>query len=121
MLHKIFLTSFALILLSSCGKTPEPTVITQTEYVRQNIPIQPRPAQVELVDVKWYVVTSDNIDEFLEQFEKDNGSVAFMAISVRGYENLSLNVQDLRRYILQQQQIIIYYENAAQEPTPPAQ
>lgn len=69
-----------------------------------------------LNDVKWYVVTEKNLQEFLEQFAKDNGSVAFMAISVQGYENISLNVQELRRYILQQKAIIVYYENAVQNP-----
>tara|TARA_B100002019_G_scaffold289794_1_gene306148 strand:- start:823 stop:948 length:126 start_codon:yes stop_codon:yes gene_type:complete len=31
---------------------------------------------------------------------------------VKDYENLSLNFAELRRYIEQQKQIIIYYENA---------
>ena len=69
-----------------------------------------------LNDVKWYVVTEKNLQEFLDQFAKDNGAVAFMAISVQGYENISLNVQELRRYILQQKAIIVYYENAVQNP-----
>jgi len=42
-----------------------------------------------------------------------------MAISVRGYENISLNLADLRRYILQQKEIIVYYEDSVKpEPTP---
>jgi hypothetical protein len=35
-----------------------------------------------------------------------------MAVSVQGYENMSMNVQELRRYILQQQATIVYYEAA---------
>jgi hypothetical protein len=35
-----------------------------------------------------------------------------MAISVRDYERLSLNVDELRRYILQQKEIIVYYEDS---------
>ena len=42
-----------------------------------------------------------------------------MVVSVQGYENISMNIQDLRRYILQQKSIIVYYENAAQEPAKP--
>jgi|TARA_R110002153_G_C13080931_1_gene474368 hypothetical protein len=52
------------------------------------------------------------MEEFLGKFEKDNGDIVFMAISVRGYENISLNLADLRRYILQQKEIIIYYEDS---------
>jgi len=65
-----------------------------------------------MADVDWYVVTERNMDEFLEKFEKDNGDIVFMAISVRGYENISLNLADLRRYILQQKEIIVYYEDS---------
>ena len=109
----------SLILLSSCGliaKPPEPQVVIQTEYISRTIPLQGQPKPVQLVDVKWYVVTEENLPQFLEQFKKDNGAVAFMAVAVQGYENISMNVQELRRYILQQKSIIVYYENAAQEP-----
>ena len=39
-----------------------------------------------------------------------------MAISVRGYENLALNTEELRRFIKQQNQLIVYYESMASEP-----
>lgn len=107
----------SLLLLSSCGRSiPDPQVVIQTEYVTKNIPLQAQPKPVVLNDVKWYVVTEKNLPEFLEQFKKDNDVVAFMAVSVRGYENMSMNVQELRRYILQQKSIIVYYEQAIQDP-----
>ena len=64
-----------------------------------------------MVDIKWYTVTTDNIDEFEKNFENDNGDLVFFAISVPHYQNLSLNLAEIRRYIEQQQSIIIYYEN----------
>ena len=45
------------------------------------------------------------------QFQK-NGADAYIALSVKDYENLSLNFSELRRYIEQQKQIIVYYEGA---------
>ena len=71
---------------------------------------------VQLSEVQWYVVTEDNLDEFLDRFEKENGPVAFMAVSVRGYENLALNTEELRRFIKQQNEILVYYESMASEP-----
>jgi hypothetical protein len=38
-----------------------------------------------------------------------------MAVTPRGYENLAVGMQDLRRYILQQKEIIVYYEKAITE------
>ena len=67
-------------------------------------------------DVDWHVVTPDNIEEFLEDFKKTTGDVVFLALSVPHYENLSLNLSELRRYIEQQQSIIVYYENSINKP-----
>ena len=39
----------------------------------------------------------------------------FYAISVRSYENLALNMADIKRYIEQQSEIIVYYEEAVTE------
>lgn len=67
---------------------------------------------MNLNDVKIYVVTKENIDQFEQDFAKKNGSLVYIAISIKDYENLSLNFAELRRYIEQQQQIIVYYEEA---------
>jgi len=57
-------------------------------------------------------VSDKNLEAFLEKSRKMNGQVVFIAISVRGYENISLNVQDMKRYIDQQKAIILYYEKS---------
>ena len=78
----------------------------------------PRPKQVQLNDVKIYVVSNENYEEFKQEFEAKNGGDAYIAISVKDYENLSLNFAELRRYIEQQKQIIIYYEEAVKPDEP---
>ena len=52
------------------------------------------------------------MDEFLAEFAATHGEVAFVALSMKDYENLALNISELRRYINQQTQIIVYYEEA---------
>ena len=42
--------------------------------------------------------------------------ILYIAISVKDYENLSKNFAELRRYIEQQKQIILYYEGTV-KPT----
>jgi hypothetical protein len=111
------------ILLSSCGaiqfKSPaEPPVVVKTEYVERQIPIQQRPAPVQMVDVQWYVVNQNNLEEFLTRIKNDSGEVVFMAVSPKGYENLAVGISDLRRYILQQKEIIVYYEEQLLAPQP---
>ena len=80
--------------------------------MRTQVPIQARPKQVQLNNVKVWVVSRENYDKFVKEYAKKNGSDSYIALSVKDYENLSLNFAELRRYIEQQKQIIIYYENA---------
>jgi len=63
-------------------------------------------------DVHFYVVTEDTWDKFKERFTKENGDLLFYALSVRDYETIALNMAELKRYIDQQKQVIIYYEKA---------
>lgn len=70
---------------------------------------------MQLNDVKIYVVAESNYEEFKQEFEAKNGGDAYIAISIKDYENLSLNFAELRRYIEQQKQIIVYYEEAVRD------
>ena len=76
------------------------------------VPLATRPKPVQLNDVKIYVVNEANFDDFIKRFKEENGQVAYVAFSMRDYENLALNVAELRRYINQQTQVIVYYEEA---------
>lgn len=76
------------------------------------IPTVSRPKPVQLTDTKVYVVTEDNMKSFLEEFKEIHGDVAFVALSMRDYENLALNISELKRFLNQQTQVIIYYEKA---------
>ena len=103
----------AIPLTTGCSllSKPEEVVVTNTVIKAPNIPLQPSPRPVNMIDIKWYTVTTDNIDEFEKNFENDNGDLVFFAISVPHYQNLSLNLAEIRRYLEQQQAIIIYYED----------
>ena len=102
------------LLLSSCGylRKPEKEIVVQTVEVQKVIPVQPRPKPVDMTDVKFYVVTEENYDEFKEKFMKTNNDFVFYVVSVHDYENLALNMSELFRYIKQQKEIVIYYEEA---------
>ena len=111
--------SAALLTLMGCSSMmPEPKVVTVTNTVKTTVPIVAQPKKVQLNDVKIYVVSKENYEEFVKEFEAKNGADAYIAISVKDYENLSLNFAELRRYIEQQKQIIVYYENAVKPDEP---
>ena len=118
MVQRNYLTISSLLLLtlllSSCGylRKPEKEIVVQTVEVQKVIPVQPRPKPVDMTDVKFYVVTEENYEEFKEKFMKTNNDFVFYVVSVHDYENLALNMSELYRYIKQQKEIVIYYEKA---------
>jgi len=70
-------------------------------------PIMPR--EIDLKDPYWYVVSDKNIEEFLTQIEKDQGQVVFVAMSVPDYELMAYNMQELKRYINELKEVVVYY------------
>jgi len=102
-----------LLLSSGCSNFKEllPLEIRTVEIERR-IPVQNRPRPVSLNNLHFYVVTEDTFAAFKRRFVKQNGDFLFYAISVRDYEGLALNMAELKRFMQQQKQIIIYYERA---------
>lgn len=108
----LMILSVSLLVLISSGCAVQDRIIVKTELVTPNIPIQSKPKGVNLHPVKFYAVSDKNFNEFIEKFELENGDLVFFAISVTDYENLSLNMAELKRYINQQNSLIIYYETS---------
>ena len=103
-----------LLLSNGCSyfKNPLKTIEIKTVEVERVIPTQNRPRPMSMNNIHFYVVTEQNFEEFKERFVKENGDFLFYALSVRDYETLALNMAEIKRYILQQKEIIIYYEKA---------
>lgn len=110
----MFYRNYAILLLSSiflfsCAKESIPvTTVLQTD-----IQVKQRPRQLDLKDVKFYVVTPENYDNFMKEFIKSNGTEVYYALSVQDYENMSENFADITRYIIQANDLLLYYETAA--------
>jgi len=97
-----------LMLLTACGTrslqiTSAPAQIAVTQAVD--------PEPVTMLPVNLNVVTPENMDEFITQLRNNQSTqnTVFVGITIRDYENLSLNLAELRRYIEQQQAVITFY------------
>tara|TARA_R100001086_G_C11647514_1_gene206360 strand:- start:75 stop:467 length:393 start_codon:yes stop_codon:yes gene_type:complete len=95
----------------SCSLIPS---LQQVEVVSKPIDrtfIQPvMPREIDLKEPYWYVVSEKNIDEFLTRVEKDQGTVVFFAMSVPDYELMAYNMQELKRYINELKEVVVYYK-----------
>ena len=67
---------------------------------------------MKLNDIHFYVVTEENYEEFKNRFVKENGDLVGYVLSVRDYETLALNMSDIKSFLQQQIELIVYYEKA---------
>tara|TARA_B100000780_G_scaffold262080_1_gene214940 strand:- start:913 stop:1257 length:345 start_codon:yes stop_codon:yes gene_type:complete len=101
------------LLSSGCSSWKDVLPVqVKTIEIERNIPVQNRPRPVKMNNVHFYVVTEDTFDQFKERFIKENGDFLFYALSVRDYETIAYNMAELKRFIDQQKQVIVYYEKA---------
>jgi len=93
----------------SCSLIPSKQIEVISKPIERTIvqPIMPR--EIDLKDPHWYVVSSKNLDEFLQQIEKDQGQVVFVAMSISDYELMAYNMQELKRYINEVKEVVVYY------------
>ena len=94
----------------------EPTVVTKIETVPLRIYQPPLPAEITLLDLNWFVITSDNLEEKKKDIEKTlDGQFVVFALTPDGYEKMAENLQELRRYLLQQKELVLYYRKSTSE------
>lgn len=104
-----FLIFGALVIALSAGacttqKAIEVEVtVNSLEQIIIDHPAPPR--GVATRPTKWIVITADNVDELV------TGNVVVFGVTPDDYEDLSLNLAELKRYILSQQEIIVFYQN----------
>tara|TARA_B100000963_G_scaffold129036_1_gene112579 strand:- start:1207 stop:1584 length:378 start_codon:yes stop_codon:yes gene_type:complete len=104
-------TAVALIVLMtvySCSLIPKQVDVISKPIDRQIAqPILPR--GIDLKEPYWYVVSEKNIDEFLDKLKKEEGRIVFVAMSIPDYELMSYNMQELKRYINELKEVVVYY------------
>ena len=105
------------MMVSSCSLVPTKKEIEVTTKAIDRTIIQPvMPREIDLKDPYWYVVSDKNIDEFLARVEKDQGQVVFFAMSVPDYELMAYNMQELKRYINELKEVVVYYKKVTTPP-----
>ncbi len=112
-----------ILLLATCngcallGNDPYVPEVKPVEVVTITKPAAvyhpPLPNKVNTKPVEWTVLTPAIMSEYLTDLEKGEAPTnVYYGISPTGYENLSVNMAELKRYITQSNEIIEYYEKA---------
>ena len=123
-MNKLTLCSVLLVVplvLTACSRTPEkeivtvPTVIETPTIEAPTIQIVPRPDPVELKNADIVVVTEANLEYTIQKIKETQGDFVLYAMTAQSFESLALNFEQVKRFIEQQNNIILYYEEAVKK------
>ena len=111
--------------LTSCALVrPEPVPdVKQVEVVTIEKPAPvyhpPLPNQISPLPVEWRVLTPETMQVYLDDLNAGKAPVdAYYGLSPKGYENLSTNIAEIKRYIRQTISIIEYYRGLDKDELP---
>ena len=76
-------------------------------------PIMPR--EIDLKQPEWIAVTPENKDEQLAKIEEQEGELVFLAMTIPDYEVMAYNMQEIKRYITELKDVVVYYRKVTTE------
>lgn len=115
---KKLLTVSVCFLFVGCSMIPTQTKPVEVVTIAEPMPIYhpPLPLEVQLVDVDWTVLTPDLMAEYLKLLEEGAApQTAYYALTSKEYENLSMNMAELKRYLKDSLHIIEFYREYGKE------
>tara|TARA_Y100001937_G_scaffold50043_1_gene69678 strand:- start:1697 stop:2077 length:381 start_codon:yes stop_codon:yes gene_type:complete len=78
----------------------------------------PLPNQIDTVPVEWTVLNPELMQEYLDDLNEGNAPTnAWYALTTKGYENLSTNMAEVKRYLRQVLSILKYYRELDDQET----
>ena len=78
----------------------------------------PLPNQIDPVPVEWTVLNPELMQEYLDDLNEGNAPTnAWYALTTKGYENLSTNMAEVKRYLRQVLSILKYYRELDDQET----
>lgn len=98
-----------LFLVSACSAPVEQIQVSAKPVSKPEL-VLPYADPVITRDVKWVVITPENYEKVFADLQKQGTPVVLFGLTSSGYENLALNLSDIRAFIQQQQAIIVAYE-----------
>jgi len=67
------------------------------------------PREIDLKEPMWIAVTPDNWEEQLALIEEQEGEILFLAMTIPDYEVMAYNMQEIKRFITELKDVVVYY------------
>ena len=100
-----------MILMMACSCSLIPTKqIEVTAKPLERVIVQPvMPREISLREVRWLTITPENFEEQFSIIENQEGELVFLAMTVPDYEVMAYNMQEIKRYISELKDVVVYY------------
>jgi hypothetical protein len=109
----------AALMLSGCASftfNPKPPPV-QTVVVAPTPPVIPPVAdQLNLAPVHWTVYNSSELKDLSDKLTASGGNVVLFTLDDTNFKHLSDNLSDIKKFIGQQNAIILFLNKAANAP-----
>ena len=73
------------------------------------------PREIDLREVQWLTITPENYEEQFAIIEAQEGELVFLAMTIPDYETMAYNMQELKRYITELKDVVVYYRKLTTE------
>jgi hypothetical protein len=104
---------------SGCSLFPEKVKPVEVKTIAIQPPMYhpPMPLEMQLVGVEFEVLTPDIMAEYLKLVEDGSApSVPYYALTTKQYENLSMNMAEIKRYTNNILQMVKFYRDYDKKP-----
>ena len=98
-----------LMMACSCSLLPTKQIEVTAKPMDRTIvqPVMPR--EIDLKQVRWLTITPENFEEQFALIEEQEGELVFLAMTVPDYETMAYNMQEIKRYITELKDVVVYY------------
>lgn len=104
--------------MTGCSMIPTQTKPVEVVTIAERPPMYhpPLPLELQLVDIDWEVMTPELMEQYLKDIEEGNAPrKAYYSLSSKDYENLSMNMAEITRYLKETLGIIEFYREYDKE------
>lgn len=101
-----------LIVTTGCSLIPSQTRPVEVVTIAEPPPMYhpPLPLELQMVDIDWEILTPEIMEVYLKELEDGSAPpTAYYSLTSKDYENLSMNMAEIKRYLRDVLGIVEFY------------